>query len=126
MITRRSLLKKSLVLTSLLQTDVFKTLMAMDGAGRFKIGACDWSIGKGSNIGAFEVAKAIGVNGIMVDMGVVENNLHIRQKEIQDAYLTTSAQTGVAISSLAMGVYNRVPFHSDERVQEWVRGSIDA
>ncbi len=126
MITRRLLLKKSLVLTSLLQTGVFKTLMAADGAARFKIGACDWSIGKGSNIGAFEVAKTIGLEGIMVDMGSVENNLHIRQKEIQDAYLKTSAQTGIAISSLAMGIYNRVPFHSDDRVQEWVKGSIDA
>ena len=126
MITRRLLLKKSLILTSLLQTGIFKALMAADGAGRFKIGACDWSIGKGSNIGAFEVAKAIGVDGIMVDMGGVENNLHIRQKEVQDNYLKTSAQTGIAISSLAMGIYNRVPFHSDDRVQEWVKGSIDA
>ncbi|HRN56669.1 MAG TPA: hypothetical protein PLL71_09470, partial [Agriterribacter sp.] len=126
MITRRSLLKRSLLLTSLLPTGVFKTLMAAGGTARFKIGACDWSIGKGSDIGAFEVAKRIGVDGIMVDMGSVENNLHIRQREIQDAYLTTSAQTGIAISSLAMGIYNRVPFHSDDRVQEWVRGSIDA
>lgn len=126
MITRRSLIKKSLLLTSLLQTGVFKELMAADGGGGFKIGACDWSIGKGSNIGAFEIAKAIGLDGIMVDMGSVENNLHIRQKEIQNAYLKTSAQTGIAISSLAMGIYNRVPFHSDDRVQEWVKGSIDA
>ena len=126
MITRRSLLKKSLVLTSLLQTDIFKTLMAAGGPGRFKIGACDWSIGKGSDIGAFEVAKSIGVDGIMVDMGGVENNLHIRQKEIREAYLKASAQTGIVISSLAMGIYNRVPFHSDDRVQEWVKGSIDA
>jgi len=126
MITRRSLLKKSLLLSSLLQTGVFKNLMGAPAAGTFKIGACDWSIGKRSDIGAFEVAKTIGLDGIMVDMGDEKNDLHIRQLQIQKDYLAASARTGMAISSLAMGIYNRIPFHSDTRTQEWVAGSIDA
>lgn len=126
MITRRSLIKKSLLFSSLLQTGACKELIAAERAKGFKIGACDWSLGKGSNIGAFDVARLIGLDGIMVDMGNVENNLHIRQKKLREDYLKESARTGIAISSLAMGIYNRVPFHTDERVQEWVRGSIDA
>lgn len=100
--------------------------MAAGHSSSFKIGACDWSIGKHSNIEAFDVAKTIGLEGIMVDMGSVENQLHIRQKALQEAYLKRSAETGIAISSVAMGVYNRIPFHSDPNTEEWVSGSIDA
>ena len=32
----------------------------------YKIGACDWSIGKRQQIDAFEVAKEIGLDGIEV------------------------------------------------------------
>lgn len=126
MISRRSLIKKSLLISSLLHTGYFNELQAGRRRKKFKIGACDWSLGKGSNIGAFEIAKQIGLDGIMVDMGNVENDLHIRQKEIQENYLKESARTGIAISSLALGIYNRIPFHSDERVQEWVKDSIGA
>jgi len=48
------------------------------------------------------------------------------KKEIQKAYLAESMQTGIAISSLALGVYNQIPFHSDSRTEEWVSNSIDA
>ncbi len=126
MLSRRLLLKKTLMLSALIQTPVFKNLMAEPKRTHFKIGACDWSIGKGSNIEAFDVAKQIGLEGIMVDMGSVENNLHIRKTETQQAYLKASAASGIAITSTAMGIYNRVPFHSDSRTEEWVTGSIDA
>ncbi|MBX3239836.1 MAG: sugar phosphate isomerase/epimerase [Chitinophagaceae bacterium] len=126
MISRRLLLKKTLMLSALVQTPVFKSLLAKPKRTAFRIGACDWSIGKGSNIEAFDLAKKIGLEGIMVDMGSVENDLHIRKKELQTDYLKASAVSGIAITSLAMGVYNRVPFHSDSRTEEWVTGSIDA
>jgi L-ribulose-5-phosphate 3-epimerase len=124
MLTRRSLLKKSFLLSSLMQTGVFKELMAAPSAGIIKIGACDWSIGKWSDIGAFETAKTIGLEGIMVDMGSVANDLHIRKQDVQDAYKKESAKTGVAISSLAMGLFNSVPFHSEPRVPEWITDTI--
>ena len=119
------LLKNSLFLPLLLRQDLTKELTGIFGR-KFKIGACDWSIGKWSDIGAFKVAKEIGLDGIMVDMGGEENDLHIRKKEIQKAYLAESMQTGIAISSLALGVYNQIPFHSDSRTEEWVSNSIDA
>ena len=118
-------MKNSLFLPLLLRQDLTKALTGIFGR-KFKIGACDWSIGKWSDIGAFKVAKEIGLDGIMVDMGGEENDLHIRKKEIQKAYLAESMQTGIAISSLALGVYNQIPFHSDSRTEEWVSNSIDA
>lgn len=113
------------MLSTLLHTGVFKTLMAASSRGNsFKIGACDWSLGKGSNIEAFNVAKAVGVDGIMVDMGSVENGLHIRQPNMQEAYKKAAVESGVAISSIAMGLFNRVPFHESEHTVEWIKDSI--
>lgn len=126
MLSRRSLLKKTLMLSALLQTPVFRNLMAAPRRTHFKIGACDWSIGKRSNIEAFDVARQIGLDGIMVDMGDADNDLRIRKTDVQQDYLKASAASGIVITSLAMGVYNRVPFHNDERTEEWVTGAIDA
>lgn len=92
---------------------------------RIKIGACDWSIGMNSDIRAFELAKTIGLEGLMVDVGSPKNNLHLRQKEVQEAYKKESARTGVAISSVAMGALNNYPYKSDSRTDEWVSDAID-
>ncbi len=126
MLTRRLLLKNSIFLPLLLQKNTRRDFLSGLYNRKFKIGACDWSIGKGSDIGAFKVAKEIGLDGIMVDMGGVENNLHIRQNELQQAYLAESKNTDIAISSLALGLFNQIPFHSDPRTEEWISDTIDA
>jgi len=92
---------------------------------KFSIGACDWSIGKSSNIEVCDVAKKIGLDGIMVNMGSEKNNLHLRDKNLQQAYLEASRNTGVKISSLAIGELNNVPFKSDPRTEQWVWDSVD-
>jgi sugar phosphate isomerase/epimerase len=91
----------------------------------FKIGACDWSLFKSADPDALRVAKQIGLSGVMVNMGSVANDLHLRKKEIQDEYIKVSAETGVAISSIAIGVLNDVPYKSDPRTEQWVSDSID-
>lgn len=109
-----------------MQAGVFKTLMAASSMPAIKIGACDWSIGKGSDIGAFDVAKEIGVDGIMVDMGSPDNDLRIRHKEVQEDYKKASERTGIIVSSLALGLFNRFSFHSDPRTQDWIKYSIES
>ncbi|MBL7763090.1 MAG: sugar phosphate isomerase/epimerase [Chitinophagaceae bacterium] len=126
MLTRRLLLKKSLMLPAALQLGSISNILSELYGRKFKIGACDWSIGKWSSIEAFAVAKEIGVDGIMVDVGAPSNNLHLRQKSVQEDYLKESKQTGIAISSLALGVFNQVPFHSHAETEQWVSDSIDA
>lgn len=92
---------------------------------RFHIGACDWSLGKSANIEAFELAKSIGLQGIQVNLGNLENDLHLRQRTLQAKYLAASKSTGVKISSLAIGELNNVPYKSDPRTEQWVSDSID-
>ena len=92
---------------------------------KFKIGGCDWSIGKSSNIEAFDVASRIGLDGLMVNMGFEKNNMHLRQKVLQQAYLEASRKTKVKIASLAIAELNQVPYKSDPRTIEWVWDSIE-
>lgn len=92
---------------------------------KLKIGACDWSIGKRSDIGAFEVARAIGLEGIQVNLGSAADNIHLRERDRQKRYLAESKRTGVKIASVALGELNQVPYKSDPRTEEWVWDSVD-
>jgi L-ribulose-5-phosphate 3-epimerase len=91
----------------------------------FKIGACDWSIDCRHDLAAFEVAKQIGLDGVEVSFGEpgVENDL--RDEAVREQYLAASAETGIAISSLAMGVLNKIPFATEPQTEQWVAECID-
>ncbi|MCD6339718.1 MAG: sugar phosphate isomerase/epimerase [Verrucomicrobia bacterium] len=102
-------------------------LGAVSFEGRaLRIGACDWSLGKMGRLEAFDVAKAIGLDGVQVSLGSAADDMKLRRREIQEAYLRKAKSSGVAIASLAIGELNRVPFKSDPRTVEWVRDSADA
>lgn len=121
--TRRELLKKATafgLLTGLGFPEALSSPLK-----RLRIGACDWSLGKSSDPAAFAIAKEIGLEGIMVNMGSVENNMHLRDKNVQEAYLKQAEATKIKISSLGIGELNSVPYKSDERAEEWVSDSID-
>ncbi|HMG88477.1 MAG TPA: sugar phosphate isomerase/epimerase family protein [Chryseolinea sp.] len=121
-ITRRSLLKRAgalLLLNSVVGHRV------CGGVSQLRISACDWSIGKSSDLAAFDVAKKIGLEGIQVNLGNVSNNLHLREKSRQQLYLDKSKETGIAISSLAIAELNNVPYKEDPQTEIWVSDSID-
>ena len=91
----------------------------------FKIGACDWQINKRSDPAALAVAKSIGLDGVMVDMGDLKNDLHLRRPEVQRSYHDAVKSTGIVVSSLALGILNHIPLKSDPRAEQWVSDTID-
>jgi sugar phosphate isomerase/epimerase len=121
--TRREYIKHSALLALFAGMGIHDTFSL--GKLKLKIGACDWSIGKSSDIGAFEVARQIGLSGIQVNMGSEKNDLHMRQPAMQKAYLEESKSTKIKIASLAIGELNNVPYKSDPRTEQWVEDSID-
>ncbi|MEP7257332.1 MAG: sugar phosphate isomerase/epimerase family protein [Flavitalea sp.] len=125
MMTRRQLLTRTTVLAGLSPFYLLNEKLENGAEKKIRISACDWSIGMSSDIRAFDVAKQIGLDGVQVNMGSEKNNLHMRDKTLQQAYLDASAKTGVKISSIAMGVLNGVPYKSDPRTEQWVSDSID-
>lgn len=126
MLTRRQLLQQASALSAMLPLFSFCNSIDLTGnKKRFHIGACDWSIGKSSDVGAFALAKEIGLQGLMVNMGSAANNLHLRQTSVQQAFKEASVYTGVKISSIAIGELNNVPYKQDPRTEQWVWDSID-
>ncbi|NHE57101.1 TIM barrel protein [Cyclobacterium sp. GBPx2] len=89
------------------------------------IGACDWSIGKTSDPEAFALAREIGLDGVQVSLGTAQNDMHLRQASVQEAYMKASRNSGVAIASLAIGELNRVPYKSAPETAAWVSDAID-
>ena len=94
-------------------------------APRFQIGACDWSIGMRGNPEALRVAKELGLDGVQVSMGSVDNDLHLRRPDVQQAYRDAARTHGLRIGGVALDVMNRVPYKSDPRTIQWVSDSID-
>jgi sugar phosphate isomerase/epimerase len=92
---------------------------------RFKIGACDWTLGKRSDPAALEIAKRLGLDGVMVDMGDPQNGFPLLNPELQANYLTTAKALQVEIASLALGTLNEFPYKSDPHAQQWVADSLE-
>jgi sugar phosphate isomerase/epimerase len=103
----------------------FQPLLAAATKSSFKIGVCDWSVGRTSNIAAFEIAKKLGCDGVQVSLGTARNEMHLRKPEMQETFRIAAKEAGVEIASLAIGELNDVPYKSDPRAEQWVADSID-
>jgi L-ribulose-5-phosphate 3-epimerase len=124
-LTRRQMLTRSAqAAAALALSPQFAPLLAAPAERRFKIGACDWSIGKMCSPTAFEVAKQIGLDGVQVSLGTEANGMHLRKPEMQQAYRDAVKAAGLEIGSLAIGELNGVPYKSDPRTVEWVSDAI--
>lgn len=121
-LTRREWIKRSALLAAMINTGF---LYAQPKGRRIRIGACDWSLGKNSDPGSFNVAKQIGLEGVQLNLGSVDNNMHLRESAVQQIFSAESKRTGVKIASLAIGELNNVPFKLEEKTEQWVWDSVD-
>ena len=125
-LSRREMLRQSaLVAAGLAMSASFAPLLAASEKRRFKIGACDWSIGQQADPAACAVASQIGLDGVQVSLGTLANDMHLRRAEVQQQYRDAARASGVEIASLAIGELNNIPYKSDPRTIEWVNDSID-
>jgi L-ribulose-5-phosphate 3-epimerase len=92
---------------------------------RVKIGACDWTLGKGGAPAAFDLAARLGLDGIQVSLNPSDDSLALLRPENQKSYRDVSARTGVEIASFAIGELNNVPLKSDPRAERWVAEGIE-
>ncbi len=123
--TRRQIIKRSALLAGLATITPWWDLLAAGKPKKYKIATCDWSIDMNSKVEAMALAKKIGLDGVQVSLGTVENNMHLRLPEIQKAYKEAAKKYGVQVSSLAIGELNNVPYKSEGVAEEWVSDSID-
>jgi sugar phosphate isomerase/epimerase len=103
----------------------FGPLLARADSRRYKIGACDWSLGKMDDPGAFELAREIGLDGVQVSLGTVANDMHLRQAEVQARFKQAAKAAGLEVASLAIGELNNIPYKSDPRTVKWVSDCVE-
>lgn len=123
--SRRYMMKSTAALAGLGMLNPCLSVFAADSRRPYRISACDWSIDKRNEVEALALAKKIGLDGVQVSLGSVENNMHLRQPEVQQAYKEAARKHGVQVSSLAIGELNNVPYKSEPETEEWVSDSID-
>lgn len=123
---RREMLRRSaLALAGAAFSSELSPLFASPEKRRFRLGACDWSIGKMGDPSAFELARQIGLDGVQVSLGTLKNNMRLRQAAVQQEYQDAARAAGLEIASLAIGELNEIPYKSDPRTIPWVSDSID-
>jgi L-ribulose-5-phosphate 3-epimerase len=121
-VTRRDVLRATVGLAGLQALGISP---ASAQAGRFRIGACDWTLGQRARTGALGVARQLGLDGVQVSMGSVDNDLQLRRPDVQRAYRDAAAAAGVRIGGVALDLLNQVPYKSDPRTEQWVSDTID-
>jgi L-ribulose-5-phosphate 3-epimerase len=125
-LSRRTLLTHSVqAATVMALSSPLAPLFAAPQSRGFKIGACDWSLGKRSDPAAFDVAKKIGLDGVQIDMGSPDDGMHLRRSEVRQKYLAAAKRTGLEIASLAIVETNSVPLKSDPRAAQWLNDGIE-
>jgi L-ribulose-5-phosphate 3-epimerase len=125
-LSRREMMRQSVQATAWLAFAAnCAPLFAAAGRRRFKLGACDWSIGKMGDPGAFDVAKEIGLDGVQVSLGTAADDMRLRKPEVQQQFKEAAKKAGQRVASLAIGELNSIPYKSDPRTVQWVSDSID-
>ena len=128
--TRRRFLRTSLDAASaamLLRAGFAATSGRPPAANGFRLFACDWTLQKTCSPDAFALAARIGLDGVQVDFGRLKegtSTLPLLDEAHQEKILAASAEHGVAIASLALGVLNSVPYKSDPATEQWVLDSV--
>lgn len=92
---------------------------------RFRISACDWSLGQAGNPEALRVAAEIGLDGVQVSFGAPGAPNDLRNEAARGRYGEAARQHGVEIGSLAMGILNSIPYASSPEAEKWVEDCVD-
>jgi sugar phosphate isomerase/epimerase len=123
--TQRITRREALALGTGLAISPALLTLAADPPPQFKIGACDWSIGRGGQLSALELAKQIGLDGVQVSFGQPGGEFDLRNEEVRRQYEQAAEKHGVEIASLAMGVLNSIPYAFDKDAERWVEECVE-
>ncbi len=91
----------------------------------FPIGACDWSIRKQQNIGAFDTAGKIGLEGLQISFSTPGSDYDLRDRKVREQYYRKVDETGIKLASLGMGILNQLPLATNPDSITWVSEAID-
>ena len=106
---RHFLAASSIAVTGAAASSLERLLAAEAPRPRYRIGVCDWMILKRQKLGAFQLTKDIGAEGVEVDMGGLGDretfDNQLARPEVRDQFLAKARELGVEICSLAMSAF---------------------
>ena len=114
------------MMASAMATSVSRARAATKGMS-IKFGACDWTLKLTADPASLDLAKKIGLDGVQVDYGSEpgkDGMLPLFDEKLQETFLAKSAELGVAIPSLAMGVLNKVALKNDAAAELWMMEGV--
>ena len=98
-------------------------------APRYRVGVCDWMILKRQKLGAFQLAKDLGADGVEVDMGGLGDRPTFDSKlgdpALQKQFLDKAHELGLGISSIAMSGFYAQSFAERPGVDRMVQDCLD-
>jgi len=96
---------------------------------RYKIAVCDWMILKRQKLGAFQLAKDLGADGVEVDMGSLGERetfeSQLNQPVVRQSFLDRARELGLEIPSLAMSGFYAQSFAERATVPRMVQDCLD-
>ncbi len=97
---------------------------------RYKVSACDWMMLKRQKVGAMELAKEIGADGLELDMGGLGKRVRfdnkLVEKHFQELFISECNRLGIEFSSIAMSAFYGQSFAKRENYEELMDECIDA
>lgn len=91
---------------------------------RYKVSACDWMMLKRQKIGAIELAKEIGADGLELDMGSLGKRVSFdnkfTEKHFQELFISECNRLGIEFSSIAMSAFYGQSFAKRENYDELI------
>ncbi len=102
-ISRRLFLEKTTLAAAMAFAGIAR---AEEEKQRYRIGVCDWMILKRQKLGAFQLTKEIGADGVEVDMGSLGDretfDNQLAKPEVRQQFLDKAKELNREICSLAM------------------------
>ena len=96
---------------------------------RYKVAVCDWMILKRQKLGAFQLTKEIGADGVEVDMGSLGQRETFASSLTNDAncqqFLAKARELNLGISSIAMSGFYAQSFAERTNVLRLVQDCVD-
>ncbi len=96
---------------------------------RYPIAVCDWMILKRQKLGAFQLAKEIGADGVEVDMGPLGDRAtfanELADPKVRAQFLDAARTSNLRISSLAMSGFYAQSFAERPTADQMVQDCID-
>jgi sugar phosphate isomerase/epimerase len=117
MLTRRTFLAGTAALTGAAAASRLVTAEEAKAAPRIRVSSC--------HIGMVDAKKA-GLEGIEVGAGGAAPKLSIADPAAIQKYKDQMKETGLAVSSIMMGLFNSNPLASDPNGPAWLEQTIDA